>query len=106
MIVMQEVTDWNPAYNHTYLFDGSKAVAYIKHGTETPIYLKTPLTIDRARRKFLELKRSPFKAAAESSLVRVVGSRGDVYFLDPEAKTCTCEGFKYRGQCRHLEKIS
>ena len=104
MIVMQEVTDWNPAYNHTYLFDGSKAIAYIKSGEKTPIYLNHPLRIDRARRKFIELKKNLFKKKIESNLIRVEGSKGNVYHVDPEAKSCTCTGFQFRGKCKHIEQ--
>jgi len=106
MIVMQEVTDWNPAYNHTYLFDGSKAIAYIKSGEKTPIYLNHPLRIDRARRKFIELKKNPFKKKIESNLIRIVGSRGDIYHVDPDLKTCTCNGFTYRGRCKHIDSLN
>lgn len=105
MIAMQEVTDWNPAYNHTYLFDGSKAIAYIKHGETEPIYLAQPLRIDRARRKFIELKKSPFKKQVESNLIRVEGSKGNVYHVDPEAKSCTCTGFQFHGNCKHLKSV-
>ena len=105
MIAMQEVTDWNPAYNHTYLFDGSKAVAYIKHGEQIPIYLKQPLRIDRARRKFIELKQSPFKEVAESTLIKVEGSKGNVYYVDTQAKNCTCTGFQFHGNCKHLKSV-
>lgn len=105
MVVLKEITDWNPAYNHTYLFDGDKALAYIKHGTKKPIYLEKPLRIDRARRKFVEVKVNPFKKKFESNLIRVDGSKGNVYHIDPDNKTCTCTGYKFHGRCKHLKNV-
>jgi hypothetical protein len=95
--------DFQP--NHTYLFDGNKAVAYVPQGKTEAIYFTKPLNIDRSRRKFVEVKVNPFKTKIESNLIRVVGSKGDVYHIDPIAKTCTCSGYKFRGNCKHLGKI-
>jgi SWIM zinc finger len=103
MIAMKEVTDWLPVYNHTYLFDGTKAVAYIKSGEKKPIYFSKPLNIDRRGRKFVEVKNNPFKKKLESNLIKIMGSKGNVYHVDPELKTCTCTGFQFHGNCKHLK---
>lgn len=107
MIAMKEVTVWNMKTqpNHTYLFDGTKAIAYIPNGKQKPLYFKKPIQIHRAQRKFVELKNNPFKKKVESNVIRVTGSKGDVYHVDPEAKTCTCLGFIYKHHCKHLEKV-
>ena len=109
MIVMQEVTpvtsDWLAVYNHTYLFDGEKAVAYIKGGTTTPIYFNKGLKINRARRKFIELKVNPFNKKIASNLITIKGSKGNVYHVDPDLKTCTCTGFQFHGKCKHLKEV-
>jgi len=108
MIAMKEITVWDLDFqpNHTYLFDGSKAVAYIPNGSNDAVYFNKPLRIDRARRKFIELKNNPFKRVIQTNLIRIVGSRGDIYHVDPDLKTCTCNGFTYRGRCKHIDSLN
>jgi hypothetical protein len=108
MEALKEVTVWENVdvqVNHIYLFDGQKAVAYIKFGKGEPFYFKTPLAIDRRGRKFVKADAQLFKAKAESSLVEVKGSKGNSYWVDPEAKTCTCPGFTFRGACKHIAEV-
>ncbi len=106
MQAYKEITKWQDGVpNHTYLLDGSKMVAYIKHGTRTPYYFKKPITIDKRGRKFEELKKNPFKVEVKSELIEVQGSKGNKYFVDPETKTCTCPGFTFRGACKHVTEV-
>lgn len=105
MIAVQEITKWDSDYqpNHIYLLDGDKIVAYIPNSHSQPIYMKGKLRLDRARRKFVELKKSPFvEVDIKSSVIKIKGSNGNTYFVDREAGTCTCPGHKFRGQCKHL----
>lgn len=107
-----ETTQWldGSKANHTYLLDGDQMVAYIRKGTTEPFYFKSPIKgFSRSYRKFIELKGAddPFKAqTVKSDLIEVKGSKGNSYFVDPESKTCTCPGFLYRSQCKHLEQLS
>lgn len=36
--------------------------------------------------------------------VEVVGSKNEIYYTNKEEDYCTCLGFKYRGDCKHLHK--
>ena len=109
MEAVVEITEWSDKSvlgNHTYLFDGSKMVAYVKRGETVPFYFKAPITIDKRGRKFVTVKVNPFKAIKEkATIVKVSGSKGAVYSVDTEEKTCTCPGYTFRGTCKHLVAI-
>jgi hypothetical protein len=91
---------------HVYLLDGTNLVAYIKKGETKPFYFKNPIKgFDKRGRKFEKLKVNPFKAKVKSNLITVTGSKGQTYSVDPDAKTCTCPGFTFRGTCKHLENV-
>lgn len=107
MIAVKETTDWgkDSTPNHTYLLDGNNLVAYIKQGDTKPFYFKNPIKgFSKTGRKFIELKDNPFKVTV-SSLREVKGSKGNSYFVDDEAKTCTCPGFTFRGACKHITEL-
>ena len=108
MEAVVETTEWSDKSvlgNHTYLFDGSKMVAYVKRGETVPFYFKNPITIDKRGRKFAPLKSNPFKVKEKVTVIKVSGSKGQVYSIDTEDKTCTCPGYTFRGACKHLVAI-
>jgi hypothetical protein len=89
---------------HTYLLDSNNLVAYIKSGTTEPFYFKNPIKgFSKSGRKFAAADQSQFKQPEkESNAITIQGSKGQAYIIDPEAKSCTCPGFTYRGACKHL----
>lgn len=103
MEAVKEVTVWpDTQINHTYLLDGNNLVAYIRQGETKPFYFKKPIKgFDKRGRKFVAVKPNPFRKTVKSTLIEVAGSRGNVYYVDPDAKTCTCPGFTFRGACKH-----
>ena len=108
MIAVKETTVWDVEYkqpNHVYLLDGDKAVAYIKWGAGEAFYFKKPLRLDKRGRKFEALKSNPFTAKVVSNMIRVEGSKGAVYEVDPDARTCTCPGYTFRGACKHITEV-
>lgn len=88
---------------HTYLLDGTNLVAYIKSGEQKPFYFKNPIKgFDKRGRKFEKTDSKSFKVKVKSDLIEVKGSKGNSYQVDPEAHTCTCPGFTFRGSCKHI----
>lgn len=88
---------------HIYLLDGTKLVAYIKAGETEAFTFKSPIKgFDKRGRKFAIVTPNPFRVKTQSTTITVKGSNGKQYQIDPEAKTCTCPGFTFRGACKHL----
>jgi hypothetical protein len=87
---------------HIYLLDGNNLVSYIKKGETEAFYFKKPIKgFDKRGRKFEAVKPNPFKES-KSNAITVTGSKGQVYYVDAEARNCTCPGFQFRGACKHL----
>ena len=109
MDAVKETTVWTDgsSCNHTYLLNGDKMVAYIKNGASEPFYFSKPITISRSGRKFEKLSVNPFEVPKlESSIKEVAGSKGNVYYVDTETNTCTCPGYTYRGDCKHVKELA
>jgi len=103
MEALRETTDWATP-NHTYLLDGTTLVAYIKQGETTPFYFSKGIKhFDKRGRKFEKVSTDLFESHVESAVIEVMGSKGAVYYVDPEASTCTCPGFTFRGKCKHTD---
>ena len=91
---------------HTYLLDGTKLVAYIKANEATPFYFKNPIKgFDKRGRKFEIVQPNPFAVKA-TERIEVQGSKGQVYYIDADEKTCTCPGFTFRGDCKHIKELA
>jgi hypothetical protein len=89
---------------HIYLLDGNNLVSYIKVNETEPFYFKKPIKgFDKRGRKFEAVTPNPFKQPQKASNeIKVQGSNGNVYTVDPDAQTCNCPGFTFRGACKHL----
>lgn len=111
-----ETTTWadNSGVNHTYLLDGDRMLAYIRHGTTEPFWFTKPITISKSGRKFELVEPNPFDTISSAlgiqptndvDLVEIQGSKGDIYYLNKTDKTCTCPGFTFRGTCKHVKEL-
>ena len=105
MEALRETTDWATP-NHTYLLDGTTLVAYIKQGDSEPFYFSKPIKqFDKRGRKFVAADKGLFEQSASTNLIEVQGSKGAVYYVDPELHSCTCPGYTFRGKCKHTDVL-
>jgi hypothetical protein len=116
MKTLLETTEWADGanINHVYFMDDSrsKMFAYVKFGQGEPVRFKNPIRIDIRGRKFKDVdniwKFNLREEEPEGRTWEVKGSRGDVYrVLELNGNlSCTCSGFKFRGDCRHVKELS
>lgn len=110
MEAVREVTIWDLNFqpNHIYLLDGDRIIAYIPKGsTEVRVSKSGKIKLDRRGRKFEQADISLFDGVKNSTNTIIVqGSKGKTYTVDPDANTCTCPGFTYRGTCKHLTALA
>ena len=90
---------------HVYLLDGNRLVSYIKSGESEPFYFKNPIKgFDRRGRKFEIVTPNPFTVKALPR-IEVQGSKGQVYYIDTDENSCTCPGYTFRGECKHIKEL-
>lgn len=112
MPAFKETTVWSDrsAVNHTYLLEGDKMVAYIRQGTEEPFWFKKPITFSRTGRKFQPVTPDPFESSlrvlAPSNTLTVEGSKGQTYIVNLDDHTCSCPGYTFRGECKHVKGLA
>ena len=104
----RETTDW-AVPNHVYLLstDKSKMYGYIRRGTDVSETFKKPYRFDARGRTFVEVKEL---GEIDLDLIKTktwefVGSKGDTYIVQKleGVLQCTCPGFKYRSECKHVK---
>ena len=113
MEALRETTVWTGVDyqqpNHDYLLDGDRIVAYRPWGTAEIRRSSGKIKIDRRGRKFERLDPNPFAELEEKKepmVIEVQGSKGAVYRVNVESKTCSCPGYTYRGNCKHVEALN
>ena len=106
MKLYRETTDWDTP-NHTYLLSDTKQYmhGYIKQGCAELEMFKAPIRFDTRGRTFQYVSDYSQDDASQDVVIEVQGSKGDKYYvkLQDSAAECSCTGFKYRGECKHLE---
>lgn len=117
MKYFQETTEWSDGSdaNHIYLLDDSKGkmYAYVPKGTDQLVQFKNPIKIDIRGRKFQPVAaRWHYVGADEPKLEPkekhvVKGSNGNEYVVEKVdgIYTCSCPGYKYRGDCKHVKEF-
>jgi hypothetical protein len=109
-----ETTDYRDAVpNGIYLLDDAKAKMYAfkARGTGDIKVFRNPIRIDTRGRKFVinpvQFKTKLREEEPQGRYWIVKGSKGDEYRVTESGGnlSCTCSGFRFRGQCKHVESI-
>jgi hypothetical protein len=102
--ILQEVTDWGKykVNNGIYHINSAgKLVAYQPNIDAEIQELKTPSTqFSKSRRKFVKIGERPEEIA--DNVIVVKGSNGNTYTI--EDGKCSCPGYTYRGNCKHVKE--
>ena len=106
MKIVQETTKWEGGIpNHIYVLDDSmsKLIGYVPLGTKEVKKFAKPLSFSTKGREFKLMKQMD---EPNPNVKYVEGSKGKRYTLTREDGVwvkCSCDGFKYRGSCKHIE---
>ena len=110
-----ETTDYKDnTPNGVYLLDDgkSKMYAFRPFGTGTIKVFKNPIRIDLRGRKFavnsVQFKTELKEPEPEGRVIEVRGSKGDIYQVTElnGNLSCTCSGFRFRGDCKHIKELA
>jgi hypothetical protein len=110
-----ETTDWKDTVpNGIYLLDDSKSKMYAfkPKGTGEIKVFKNAIKIETRGRKFVvnpvQFKTKLKEDDPEGRSWTVKGSKGDEYKVTEVNGnlSCTCSGFRFRGDCRHAESVA
>ena len=107
--ILQEITDWGKykVNNGVYHINSAGKLVAFQANIDSPIQeLNVPSTqFSKSRRKFKKIGERPDpKTEQDSNIIKVKGSTGKEYIIDLDKKTCTCPGFTYRGNCKHVKE--
>jgi len=109
-----ETTDYKDSVpNGIYLLDDAKVKMYAfkAKGTEDIKVFKNPIKIETRGRKFVvnpvQFKTKLKEDEPEGRVWVVKGSKGDEYKVSElnGNLSCTCSGFRFRGDCKHVKSV-
>ena len=98
--ILQETTDWGkyPVANGVYHVNSAGQL--IQHN-ET--IFKTPIKqFSKSGRKFVKIGERPEELSKDVIVVK--GSKGNTYTI--EDGKCSCPGYTFRGNCKHVKENS
>jgi hypothetical protein len=104
--ILQEITDWGKYKVNNGIYhvnSAGKLIAYQPSSEEPVQKLNVPSTqFSKSRRKFKKIGAYP--EPKKENVIEVKGSTGKIYYIDTDKRTCTCPGFTYRGNCKHVKE--
>jgi hypothetical protein len=110
-----ETTDYRDSVlNGIYLLDDGKTKMYAfkPKGTGEIKVFKNAIKIETRGRKFVmnpvQFETKLKEDEPEGRVWTVKGSKGDEYRVSElnGALSCTCSGFKFRGDCKHIKNVA
>ena len=109
-----ETTEYADAIeNGVYLLDDSKSKMYAFRSpvTNSIKTFKNPIRIDVRGRKFkvnsVQFDTTVSEPEPEGRVWTVAGTKGNTYQVTEVRGnwSCTCSGFRFRGDCRHVKEL-
>ena len=89
----------------------SQMYAYMPTGATKPTVFRAPIRIDVRGRKFkinpVQFKTEIRPPDPEGRVWEIKGSKGDIYKVTEVRGeyACTCSGFRFRGDCKHIKQV-
>ena len=115
MQVLWETTEWvDSTSNNVYFMDDSKSkmYAYVARGSMDVFKFKNPIRVDMRGRSFVNIPNIWHYESPEEETTKTEwtfeGSTGSKYIVrkDGTSYNCTCPGYTYRGDCKHVKEIA
>jgi len=102
--VLQEVTDW--PYKGVYHVNNSGHLVAYQSTIYSPVekYKKPIKIFSKSGRKFKLIKEYEEKITEDKNVIVVKGSKGNTYTITDGV--CSCPGYTYRGDCKHVKENS
>tara|TARA_R110001592_G_scaffold29047_9_gene105776 strand:- start:210 stop:533 length:324 start_codon:yes stop_codon:yes gene_type:complete len=104
--ILQEVTDWGKykVNNGIYHINGAgQLVAYQVNDDADLHVLKSPSKgFSKSRRKFVKIGERPEEL--DNDVIVIKSSSGKTYTI--KDGTCSCPGYTFRGNCKHIKEFA
>jgi len=98
--ILQETTDWGKYPVKNGIYHVNSAGQLVQHND---VVFKNPIKqFSKARRKFVKIGERPEEFSKD--VIVVQGSGGKTYTI--EDGKCSCPGFTFRGDCKHVKENS
>ena len=98
--ILQETTDWGDAPVANGIYHVNSAGHLVQHNDKV---FKNPLKgFSKSRRKFVKV--GEYQEELPEQGIVVKGSNGKSYIIVDEK--CSCPGFKFRGNCKHIQEAA
>ena len=102
--ILKEVTDWGDQNVHNgyyHINSQTQLVAYQPVGGELKVFNTPMKNFSKSRRKFVKV--GDYQEKDSLGGVAVKGSNGNTYYIADNK--CSCPGFKFRGNCKHIKEM-